>query len=180
MPAGQLADGFGGHRTTTVLGLAAMVAGALALSGVPTGRGAVGYVAPLAVLTAGYAVFQTANNTAVMADVPPDRRGVVSGTLSLARNPGLVTGASVRGAVFALAAATGDVATASPGAVAAGTRITLAVAAALVLLALALAVAAAGRTRSAAAAGAGLSSPRDPAGDGTAAPPGTDARRTGS
>ncbi|MGW2275204.1 MFS transporter [Streptomyces yangpuensis] len=179
VPAGQLADRFGAHRTT-VLGLAAMAAGALALSVVPAGLGAVGYVAPLAVLTAGYAVFQTANNTAVMADVPPDRRGVVSGTLGLARNLGLVTGASVMGAVFALAAATGDVATASPAAVAAGTRITFAVAAALALLALALAVAAAGRARSAAAGGTGLSSPRAPAGDGTAARPGTDARRTGS
>ncbi|MFD5877267.1 MFS transporter [Streptomyces yangpuensis] len=176
MPAGQLSDRFGAHRTT-VLGLAAMAAGALALSVVPTGLGAVGYVAPLAVLTAGYAVFQTANNTAVMADVPPDRRGVVSGALGLARNLGLVTGACVMGAVFALAAAT-DVATASPAAVATGTRITFAVAAALVLLA--LAVAAAGRARSAAAGGTGLSSARGPAGVGTAVRPGTDARRTGS
>ena len=44
-------------------------------------------------MTAGYALFQTANNTAVMADVPPDRRGVVSGMLNLSRNLGLITGA---------------------------------------------------------------------------------------
>ncbi|WP_031157182.1 hypothetical protein [Streptomyces erythrochromogenes] len=132
----------------------------------------------LAVLTAGCAVFQTANNTAVMAEVPPDRRGVVSGALGLARNLGLVTGASVMGAVFALAAAAGDVATASPAAVAAATRITFAVAAALVLLA--LAVAAGGRGRSGAARTTDLTPPRDPAGDGTAARPGTGAQRPGS
>ncbi|MEU6293899.1 MFS transporter [Streptomyces erythrochromogenes] len=183
LPAGQLADRFGAPRTT-VVGLAAMAAGALALSAVPAGCGAVGYVAPLAVLTAGYAVFQTANNTAVMADVPSDRRGVVSGALGLSRNLGLVTGASVMGAVFALAVAADDVATASPAAVAAATRITFAVAAALVLLALALAVATGGRTRfrlrSDAARTTDLTPRRDPAGDGTAARPGTDATRPGS
>ncbi|MFE5678248.1 MFS transporter [Streptomyces erythrochromogenes] len=179
VPAGQLSDRFGTPRTT-VLGLATMAAGALALSVAPVGFGAAGYVAPLAVLTAGYAVFQTANNTAVMADVPPDRRGVVSGALGLARNLGLVTGASVMGAVFALAASAGDVATASPAAVATATRITFAVAAALVLLALAVATGGRTRTRPGTARTTGLTPPRDPAGDGTAARPGTGATRPGS
>ncbi|MFJ2593715.1 MFS transporter [Streptomyces erythrochromogenes] len=179
VPAGRLADRFGAPRTT-VLGLATMAAGALALSVAPVRFGAVGYVAPLAVLTAGYAVFQTANNTAVMADVPPDRRGVVSGALGLARNLGLVTGASVMGAVFALAAAAGDVATASPAAVAGATRITFAVAAALVLLALAVAAGGRTRSRSGAARTTELTPPRDPAGDGTAARPGKGATRPGS
>ncbi|MFF8258782.1 MFS transporter [Streptomyces virginiae] len=183
VPAGQLADRLGAPRTT-VLGLAAMAAGALALSMAPASLGAVGYVAPLAVLTAGYAVFQTANNAAVMADVPPDRRGVVSGTLGLARNLGLVTGACVMGAVFALAAATSDIATASPAAVATGTRTAFAVAAALVLLA--LAVAAPGGTRSGAARRTArarrtvLTPPLDPAGGCTAARPGTGEKRLGS
>lgn len=176
VPAGQLADRFGAPRTT-VVGLATMAAGALALSVVPADFGAVGYVAPLAVLTSGYAVFQTANSTAVMGDVPPDRRGVVSGALGLARNLGLVTGASVMGAVFALAAA---VATAPPAAVAAATRITFAVAAALVLLALAVAAGGRIRIRSDAARTTELTPPRDPAGDGTAARPGTGAQRPGS
>ncbi|MFE7180457.1 MFS transporter [Streptomyces erythrochromogenes] len=179
VPAGRLADRLGAPRTA-VLGLAAMAGGALALSVAPAGFGAVGYVAPLAVLTAGYAVFQTANNTAVMADVPPDLRGVVSGALGLARNLGLVTGASVMGAVFALAAAAGDVATASPAAVAGATRITFAVAAALVLLALAVAAGGRTRTRPGTARTTGLTPPRDPAGDGTAGRPGTGATRPGS
>jgi Na+/melibiose symporter-like transporter len=90
----------------------------------------------------GYALFQTGNNTAVMADIPPDRRGVVSGLLNLSRNLGLITGASVMGAVFALASATSDIAAAAPGAVATGMRITFAVAGGLIAVALAIAIAA--------------------------------------
>lgn len=74
-----------------------------------------------------------------MTAVRPDQRGVVSGLLNLARNLGLITGASVMGAVFALGAAATDMMTASPEAVAAGMRITFAVATALVAAALALA-----------------------------------------
>lgn len=133
-------DRFGAPRTTAA-GLTATAAGALALSLTRETSGVLGYVAPLAVVTAGYAVFQTANNTAVMADVRPDQRGVVSGMLNLSRNLGLVTGASVMGAVFALASATTDVTTAGPQAVATGMRVTFAVAAVLVLLALAVALA---------------------------------------
>src|SRR5262249_12814410 len=107
----------------------------------PTSLGIVAYVAPLVVVTAGYALFQTANNTAVMSDVPHDRRGTMSGVLNLSRNLGLVTGASVMGAVFAQAVATGDVATAPPEAVAAGMRITFLVAAALMGGALLIALA---------------------------------------
>ena len=65
--------------------------------------GTPGYIAPIAVMTAGYALFQTANNTAVMTDIRPDQRGVISGMLNLSRNLGLITGASVMGALFALA-----------------------------------------------------------------------------
>ncbi|WP_405786306.1 MFS transporter [Streptomyces sp. NBC_01367] len=167
MPAGRLADRFGAQRTT-LLGLMAMTAGAVALSVAPASLGVLGYLAPLAILTAGYAVFQTANNTAVMADVAPERRGVVSGMLGLSRNLGLVTGASLMGAVFARASATADIASAPAGAVATGMRFTFLVAAVLILVALA-AVAAAGR----------VSGRPDPAGDGTAARPGRGGWRRG-
>ncbi|MEU9305439.1 MFS transporter [Streptomyces sp. NPDC048269] len=142
VPSGRIADRFGAPRMT-LAGLTAMAAGCFLLSVIPAALGVLGYVAPLAVVTAGYAVFQTANNTAVMADVRPDQRGVVSGVLHLSRNLGLITGASVMGAVFALASATTDVATGSPGAVATGMRVTFAAAAALIVVA--LAVAAGGR-----------------------------------
>ncbi|WP_079403788.1 MFS transporter [Streptomyces sp. 3211] len=170
VPAGRLADRFGARRTT-LLGLLTMAAGALALSVTPAALGVLGYVVPLAVVTAGYAVFQTANNTAVMADVCPDRRGVVSGMLNLSRNLGLVTGASVMGAVFAHGAATADIASAPAAAVAAGTRFTFLVAAVLILLALAGCAALALRRPT---------GPRPaPAADGTAGRPGRAGWRRG-
>ena len=59
---------------------------------------------------------------------------MMSGLLTLARNLGLVTGASAMGAVFAFFA--GDVATAMPEAVATGMRVTYAVAGVLGAVAL--------------------------------------------
>jgi MFS family permease len=113
---------------------------------VPTSSGIAGYITPIVVMTAGYALFQAANSTAVMTDVRPDRRGVISAMLNLSRNLGLITGASVMGAVFALASAAIDITTAHPEAVAAGMRITFAVAAMLIVVALAIAVGAYRRT----------------------------------
>ena len=124
----------------TIVGLIGMAAGSFVLSVMPATFGVAGYIAPIVVLTAGYALFQAANNTAVMTDVRPDQRGVISGMLNLSRNLGLITGASVMGAVFALASATTDITTARPEAVAAGMRITFAVAAVLIVVALAIAV----------------------------------------
>ncbi|MEO6751638.1 MAG: MFS transporter, partial [Chthoniobacteraceae bacterium] len=69
-------------------------------------------------------------------DIRPEQRGVTSGMLNLSRNLGLITGASVMGAVFALASGTTDITTARPAAIAAGMRITFAVAAGLIVVAL--------------------------------------------
>lgn len=143
VPAGRFVDRFGA-RPVMMAGLAAIAVGAAALSILPATLAIPGYLAPIAVVTAGYALFQAANNTAVMAGIAADRRGVVSGLLNLSRNLGLVTGASVMGAVFALASAASDIATASPEAVASGMRITFAVAAGLIVLAIVTALA--GRT----------------------------------
>jgi len=139
VPAGRFVDRFGAQRTI-VAGLVAMTVGTAALAVLPTASGVPGYVAPLVVVTAGYALFQAANNTAVMRDVPRDRRGVISSLLNLSRNLGLITGASVMGAVFALASGASDVAAAPREAVASGMRVTFAVAAALVVVALAVAI----------------------------------------
>jgi Na+/melibiose symporter-like transporter len=81
-----------------------------------------------------------------MTDVRPDQRGVISGLLNLSRNLGLITGASVMGAIFAAASSTVDIATAPPDAVATGMRVTFAVAAVLILVALVIAVATYRRT----------------------------------
>ena len=107
----------------------------------PATLGIPGYVGPIVIITVGYALFQTANNTAVMTDVREDQRGVMSGMLNLARNLGLITGASMMGAVFALASATIDITAAHAQAVATGMRITFAVATMLIVVALGIAVA---------------------------------------
>jgi len=148
VPAGLLVDRVGAARVT-VAGLCGVAAGAAALAVAPGYFGIAGYVVSLVVTTSGYALFQAANNTAVMADVEPDRRGLVSGMLNLARNLGLVTGASALGAVFAHGAGAADIALAAPSAVTAGMRLTFQVAAGLIVLALALV--AGGRARGRAA-----------------------------
>ena len=139
VPAGRVVDRFGAPFMV-IVGLIGMAAGSLALSVLPAIFGIAGYIAAIAVLTPGYQLFQAANNTAVMMDVRPDQRGVISGMLNLSRNLGLITGASVMGAVFALASATTDITTAPPEAVATGMGITFAVAAALIVAALPIAV----------------------------------------
>ena len=123
-----------------VVGLMLMVAGSLALALIPALFGVAGYIAAVAVLSPGYQLFQAANNTAVMVDVSASERGVVSGMLNLARNLGLITGAAVMGAVFALATAAIDITTARAEAVANGMRVTFAVAAVLMMAAIAVAV----------------------------------------
>lgn len=130
LPSGRLVDRLGAEAMTAA-GLAAMALGCSALALFPPSFGVWGYVAPLAVVTAGYALFQAANNTAVMRGSSAGERGVISGLLNLARNLGLVTGASAMGAVFAVA----------------GMRITFALAAALLAAALAVAVALFSRRR---------------------------------
>jgi len=138
VPAGRLVDRFDAGRMT-IVGLGGIAAGSFILSMIRARFGVAGYVVPILVLTAGYALFQAANNTVIMTGIRPHRRGVISGMLSLSRNLGLITGASVMGAVFALASATTDITTARPEAVAAGTRITFAAATILVAIALAIA-----------------------------------------
>ncbi len=138
VPAGRIVDRFGAHRMT-LSGLIGMATGSSILTMVPTRFGVPGYVAPLVVITAGYALFQAANNTAVMTELRPDQRGVISGMLNLSRNLGLITGASVMGAVFALGSATTSIMAARPEAIAAGMRITFAVAAGLIVVALVIA-----------------------------------------
>ncbi|HYK04658.1 MAG TPA: MFS transporter [Thermoanaerobaculia bacterium] len=153
VPAGRLVDRFGAYRMT-MAGLMAMAAGSSTLPTVPIRFGAPGYIAPLVVITAGYALFQAANNTAVMADLAPDRRGVTSGMLNLSRNLGLITGASVMGALFALGSGTANMLTARPEAVAAGMRLTFGAAAVLIAGALAIASASRALARRAVPAGA--------------------------
>ncbi len=131
VPAGRLVDRVGVRRVT-IVGLLGIVAGTGALAALADHATVVSYVAPLAVTTGSYAMFAAANNTAVMGDASVARRGVLSGLLSLSRNLGLMTGATVLGTVFAAACGTADVAEASPDAIAGAMRVTFAAASALV------------------------------------------------
>ncbi len=144
IPAGQLADRFGA-KSMIMVGLVGIILGSFALSAMPTALGIAGYVAPLVLVTASYALFQTANNTIVMADVPPDRRGAISGMLNLSRNLGLVTGASVMGAAFAFGSGATEIAAASPEAVAYGMQFTFAIAGTLIVGGLSIAAVSIGR-----------------------------------
>lgn len=138
-PAGRAVDRFGA-QPMTFTGLAVMAAGSAAMPIAAGAGGLPGYIAALVAITSGYALFQAANNTAVITSIEADQRGVGSGMLNLSRNLGLITGASVMGAVFARASGVRDVAAAHPQAVVAGVQATFAVATALVLAALALAI----------------------------------------
>ncbi len=138
VPAGRAVDRWGAS-VVTLAGLGAMTAGAFALAVIPPSFGIAGYVLAIAFLTPGYQLFQASNNTAVMKDVASDRRGVVSGMLSLSRNLGLITGASVMGAVFAAAVGRDGVMAAAPDDIGFGMRVSFAVAAVLILAALGLA-----------------------------------------
>ena len=139
-PAGRLVDRLGAYRMG-IAGLIGMTIGASLLTLLPSGFGIPGYIAPLVVITGGYALFQAANNTAVMTNIQPDQRGAISGMLNLSRNLGLITGASLMGTVFAMGSATANLLTAPPESVVSGMRVTFAVAAGLIILALSIAFA---------------------------------------
>ncbi len=136
VPGGRAADAFGAQRVM-IAGLLAIAGGCSMLALLPVTSGIGGYVASIVIITLGYAAFQTANNSLVMSNAPPEERGVTSGMLNLSRNIGLISGASLMGAVFALGSGTTKISFARPEAVAAGMRSTFAVAAALIIAALA-------------------------------------------
>ena len=137
VPGGRIVDRLGAQPAVTI-GLVTMAAGCAALAVLPPVLGLAGYIAAIVVLTPGYQLFQAANNTAVMSHVQPEERGVISGLLALSRNIGLITGASVMGAVFTLASSVRDIRTASAEAMATGMQVTFAVTAVLVGVALAI------------------------------------------
>jgi len=143
IPAGRLVDRFG-EASLTYTGLLGVAAGSVLMMLLPAAFGVGGYISGLATITAGYALFQAANTTAVMNGAASERRGVTSALLGLSRNLGLITGASAMGAVFAYGSRGADFFELGAGG-AAGLQLTFAVAA--VLAAVALCVAVLGRRR---------------------------------
>ena len=137
-PSGRLVDRWGSSSVLGI-GLGLLTAGAFLLAVVPNWLGVTGYVLSIMVLTPGYQLFQAANNTAALTDVPRDRRGTVSGLLNLSRNLGLIAGASLMGAVFAFAVGTDAFATATVAAIARGMQLTFVLAGGMLLVAIAVA-----------------------------------------
>lgn len=117
-----------------------MLLSAFTLPRLSASLGLPGYVSALALITAGYGLFQAANNTAVMTHGGAEQRGLVSGQLNLSRNLGLITGASFMGALFSRGAATSDFSALAPQAAYAGLTLAFSVAGAFVLTALVIAV----------------------------------------
>jgi MFS family permease len=138
VPAGRLVDRFG-EATVTYSGLLGVAMGSALMMMLPGAFGVAGYIGGLAIITAGYALFQAANNTAVMNGATNENRGVTSALLGLSRNLGLITGASAMGAVFAFGSKGEGLFGQGTGG-AAGLQLTFAVAAVLGFVALAVAM----------------------------------------
>lgn len=138
IPAGKVVDSFGA-KSVTKGGLFLMASGTSALFILPGIFGLYGYISSILILSPGYQLFQASNNTAVMEKVSEKERGVVSGLLSLSRNIGLISGASVMGSIFSFATGVTDISTASPSALSAGMKSTFLVATALLLIAMVIA-----------------------------------------
>ena len=135
LPAGRLVDAFGASRIA-MAGLGGIAIACIALATMPAHCGVAGYLGCIAAMTVNFSLFQTANNTAVMAEAAPDQRGLLSGMLNLSRNLGFLTGAAAMPALFALGTGTRELIAAAPLAATAGMRLTFGVAASLVVFAL--------------------------------------------
>ncbi|HEY8358766.1 MAG TPA: MFS transporter [Ramlibacter sp.] len=101
LPAGRLVDTLGSAKVV-VSGLMIVASGAALMTFLPLVFGTAGYIAGLVFITAGYGLFQAANNAGVMMKASKEQRGLISGLLGLSRNLGLIIGASAMGAVYAI------------------------------------------------------------------------------
>lgn len=99
IPAGRFADRLNG-RLVSIGGLVVFTLGACGLALLRTDVGIAGYLIPVVLIGFGFGAFQTSNNTVIMRESPLDRRGTISGWLSLSRNIGLISGAAIIGALF--------------------------------------------------------------------------------
>ncbi len=82
------------------VGLAVMVAGLLFLATLPDGTGDVGIIWRMVLCGAGFALFQSPNNSILIASAPTSRSGSASGMLATARLTGQSTGAALMAFVF--------------------------------------------------------------------------------
>ncbi|MBP2546619.1 MFS transporter [Acinetobacter guillouiae] len=135
IPSGRLVDRWG-SRYIVITGLIFLIFGSSMLAILPKLMGISGYIIPIIILTSGYQLFQAANNTMTLADVPKARQGMVSGLLSLSRNMGLIIGASVMGAIFSFGVGTNQLTQATALAIIDGMQLTFICAGALMVVGL--------------------------------------------
>lgn len=102
-PAGRLVDRRGAGWAA-LIGLGAIAAGAAALAVLPLRLGAVGVVLGGLILAPGNQLFMAGNATLVMTAASAAQQGVAAGLVTLARNLGSVTGASVMVGLYSWAA----------------------------------------------------------------------------
>ena len=76
VPAGRIVDRLGAHKMTVSV-LVGIAAGLSLLAAMRVKVGVIGYMLPIAIVTAGYAFFQAANNTAVMTGTGKEERGAI-------------------------------------------------------------------------------------------------------
>lgn len=124
--AGRLVDRYG-FNALTLLGLLSLSLGSFLVALIPMSQGIPGYLGAVILIAGGFAVFQTANNTALLRNVADHHRGMMSGLLNLSRYLGLITGTCVMGAVFSFATGTPHIESALAQDVAVGMHTTFAV-----------------------------------------------------
>ncbi|KPB00822.1 MFS transporter [Ahrensia marina] len=134
VPSGKLVDVLGTQSVLTI-GLSTLILGSTIFVIVPDGPNIAFYCLAIAVLAVGYQLFQAANNTAVMVNMPPDERGTASGLLNLSRNIGLIFGASAMGAIFAFGVGSGAIENATQQQITDGLQLTFGLAAAMIIMA---------------------------------------------
>jgi EmrB/QacA subfamily drug resistance transporter len=98
--SGNLSDRLG-VRPITMVGLAVMLGGFLAVSTLGTRTTPLGYALRFIPVGLGLGIFQSPNNSAIMGAAPRGRLGIVSGMLALNRALGQTIGMALLGAVWA-------------------------------------------------------------------------------
>jgi EmrB/QacA subfamily drug resistance transporter len=98
--SGSLSDRLG-VRPITMVGLAVMLGGFVAVSTLSARTSALGYALRFLPVGLGFGIFQSPNNSAIMGSAPRERLGIVSGMLALTRTLGQTTGIALLGAAWA-------------------------------------------------------------------------------
>lgn len=98
--SGSMSDRFG-TRPITVIGLAVLLVGYLALSSLDTKTSSLAYLVRFLPIGIGMGIFQSPNNSAIMGTATRERLGIVSGMLAVTRTTGQTTGIALLGALWA-------------------------------------------------------------------------------